>query len=89
MWSLLEDIDPEFAGIGQIDAAVTVTQPEVKLWAQRGLYFWCLSGAGGAAGLPAEALTLTDRARLQPAHEHAGDNGDDDFDDDVRVVLLF
>mmetsp|Transcript_65954 Transcript_65954/g.132831 ORF Transcript_65954/g.132831 Transcript_65954/m.132831 type:complete len:407 (+) Transcript_65954:134-1354(+) len=86
LWSLLEDIDPEFAGIGQIDAAVTVTQPEVKLWAQRGLYFWCLSGAVGAAGLPAEALTLTDRARLQPAHEHAGDNGDDDFDDDEDLA---
>jgi hypothetical protein len=86
LWSLFEEIDPDFAGIGQVDTASTISQPEVKLWAMRGLYFWSLNGAQGDAGLPKEEMTLTERARIHAA-VGAGFDDDEDLDDDEEVAV--
>ena len=54
LWSRLEAIDPAFAGIGSLHANRTLTAEDPALWALRSLYFWCLGGAEGGAGVPKE-----------------------------------
>jgi hypothetical protein len=74
---MLEQINRDFAGIGQLQTGLTVQPTEVKLWEYRGIYFWCLNGAEESSGIPGQFLADTERS-----HPDGDSDDEEEMSDD-------